>query len=144
MRGPVGAAYLSPLSTYRFPARSISASKPPTRAATLRSSPGDIPFCPRSMTCACTPRSLKKRSAARDSLHFFVPKSWIVNVMWVLVRIYGDFSRRKHRRNNKCVTWASVTHRTQRIRHDENHPTHRSFPRHLGGDFGDHDAALFR
>ena len=58
------------------------------------------------------------------------------------MRIYGDFSRRKHRRNNECVTWALVTHRTKRIRHDENLPTHRFFPRLLGGAVGDHDAAV--
>lgn len=56
MRAPVGAAYFSPLSTYRFPSRSISASSPPTRDATLRGSPADRPLCARSMDVhACSP-----------------------------------------------------------------------------------------
>src|SRR5450432_4654029 len=54
----------------------MSASMPPTRAATLRSSPAAIPFCARSTTCSLMPRSLKYRSALRVSAHFLVPKSW--------------------------------------------------------------------
>src|SRR6185312_6195751 len=53
----------------------MSASMPPTRAATLRSSPAAIPFCARSTTCKVTRRSLNQRSALRVSAHFLVPKS---------------------------------------------------------------------
>ena len=40
------------------------------------SSPGDIARSFRSTKCTVTRRSLKKRSAFCESLHFFVPKIW--------------------------------------------------------------------
>src|SRR6187549_2962316 len=56
----------------------MSASMPPTRAATLRSSPGESPFSARSTLWIFMPRSLNQRSAFRVSLHFFVPKIWMI------------------------------------------------------------------
>lgn len=49
---------------------------PPTRTATLFTSPGERPFSVSSMLCTRIPRSLNQRSAFRVSAHFFLPKIW--------------------------------------------------------------------